>query len=215
MVRVQIFIDAGNFYHLVLKKLGRREADFDFEGFAQHLCGSERQLTAQGKRYYVGTVREQADGHETKRAMARQTALFTRLIGTRWQIQTSKLRTRLERVVIDDRVEGFRELLAAGITEVVYRRSREKGIDVKLATDLLVGAVDNQYDHAVVVSSDTDLVPAVQWVRTRYAKQIEYVGFSLPQRGEYEPTKPVRTMMYNADVQRVLVEADLTPFLRS
>lgn len=46
-----------------------------------------------------------------------------------------------------------------------------------MAVDLVVGAADDLYDTAIVVSSDTDLIPATQYVRYR-SKRIEYVGFS-------------------------------------
>ena len=56
-------------------------------------------------------------------------------------------------------------------------RIREKGTDVKIAADLIIGAVDNIYDTAILVSSDTDLIPAIKYVKYR-SKRLEYVGFS-------------------------------------
>ena len=38
----------------------------------------------------------------------------------------------------------------------------EKGIDVLIALDLALGARDDRYDVAVLVSADTDLVPAIE-----------------------------------------------------
>lgn len=214
MDKVQIFIDAGNFYHMVLRKLGCRELDFDFERFARFLTGDSREITPKGKRFYVGTVRERINTHESKQAMSNQTALFTELAKTGWAIKTSKLRTRLERIKVDDRVQNYQMLLKHGINEIVYERSREKGIDVKLAIDLIVGGIDKKYDTAIVVSSDTDLVPAVQWVRNHPGKKVEYIGFSLPPSNRFEPTRPVKTMIYNTDVQRVLSENDIKPFIK-
>jgi len=54
---------------------------------------------------------------------------------------------------------------------------KEKGTDVKIAVDLIVGAVDNVYDTAIVVSSDTNLIPAIKYIKYR-KKKIEYVGFA-------------------------------------
>jgi len=54
---------------------------------------------------------------------------------------------------------------------------REKGTDVKIAVDLIVGAVDNLYDTAILVSSDTDLIPAIRYIKY-CGKKLEYVGFS-------------------------------------
>ena len=56
-------------------------------------------------------------------------------------------------------------------------RIREKGTDVKIAVDLIIGAVDDLYDSAILVSSDTDLIPAVKYIKYR-DKKLEYVGFS-------------------------------------
>ncbi len=214
MEKVDIFIDAGNFYHMVLKKLGCREMNFDFEKFAQFLKGDNREIAFGGKRYYVGTVRETMNGHESKQAMSNQNSLFSNLIQTGWMIKTSKLRTRLEKIKVDDRMQGYKKIFKTGIKEIIYERSREKGIDVKLATDLIVGAVDNKYDTAIVVSSDTDLIPAVQWVRARMKKKVEYIGFSFPQTAKVEATRPVKTLIYNTDVQRVLSENDIKPFMK-
>ena len=63
-------------------------------------------------------------------------------------------------------------------SRIVYdHKIREKGVDVKLAIDVVIGATDDTYDVAMIVSSDTDLVPAIRHLRTR-GKTSEYVGFS-------------------------------------
>jgi len=56
-------------------------------------------------------------------------------------------------------------------------RIREKGTDIKMAIEIVIGAIDNLYDVAILVSSDTDLIPALDYVRYK-GKRIEYVGFS-------------------------------------
>ncbi len=55
-------------------------------------------------------------------------------------------------------------------------KTREKDTDVKIATDLMIGAVDDLYDTAILVNSDTDLIPAIQYIRYK-KKKLEYVGF--------------------------------------
>jgi len=136
--RVQVLIDGGNLHHLAFKKLGIEELDFSFEEFVEFLANG-RIITEAGKRFYVGTVREKQGDGRSKQAMSRQTTLFTQLRATGWEIKTSKLRTRIEKIVIDDRVKNYEELLKKGVKEVEFARTREKGIDVKLATDLIVG----------------------------------------------------------------------------
>lgn len=52
----------------------------------------------------------------------------------------------------------------------------EKGVDVQIAVDLAVGAVKDKYDIAYLISSDSDLVPAVK-IATQESKKVVYVAF--------------------------------------
>jgi len=52
-------------------------------------------------------------------------------------------------------------------TDEIYH---EKGVDVLMAVDLLTGAYENLYDTTILVSSDTDLIPAIEKVRVMKKK---------------------------------------------
>ncbi len=212
--RVQIFIDGGNFHHLALKKLGIKELDFSFDNFVDFLVG-DRVITDLGKRFYIGTVRETVGNAHSIELMAKQTALFSSLEATSWQIKTSKLRNRLERIVIDDRTVNCQNILAKGITCIEINRKREKGIDVKLATDLIIGAMDDRYDTAILISSDTDLVPAIDIVTRRFKKKVEYIGFSIivDEADQSKNTKPSQGLISRTSLQRILVKSDILPFV--
>ena len=49
------------------------------------------------------------------------------------------------------------------------QRAQEKGIDTALAIDYVAMAVDGLYDIGVIVSTDTDLLPALEFVSRRFA----------------------------------------------
>lgn len=214
MDKIHIFIDGGNFYHLVLKKLKTNELYFDFEKFANFLANG-REITQMGKRYYTGTIVEKEGDVKSKEAMSKQTTLFTALKNNHWEIRTSKLRKRIEEIIIDDRVTDYKKILEKGLYKIQFERLREKGIDVKIATDLIVGAIDNKYDIAIIVSSDGDLIPAIDWVRRRTSKKVEYVGFSIPdEKDEKNSTKPLVSMITKTDIQRTLIVSDLKPFIQ-
>jgi uncharacterized LabA/DUF88 family protein len=51
-------------------------------------------------------------------------------------------------------------------------KTEEKGSDVNLATFLLCDAFANDYDLAVVISNDSDLVLPIEVVRTQFKKQV-------------------------------------------
>lgn len=79
---------------------------------------------------------------------------------------------------------------------------KEKGTDVKIATDLIIGAVDDWYDTAILVSSDTDLIPAIKYIKYR-KKRLEYVGFS---------HNPSFGMQKYADLSVLLLPKDIESF---
>ncbi len=47
-------------------------------------------------------------------------------------------------------------------------KPQEKGIDISLAIDFVTMAIDGEYDLGVIVSTDTDLRPPLEFVRSRY-----------------------------------------------
>jgi len=54
---------------------------------------------------------------------------------------------------------------------------QEKGVDVRIAVDMMSDAYHKQVQKLVLISSDTDLLPAIQNVIDQ-GKQVIYVGFS-------------------------------------
>ena len=214
MERISIYIDGGNFYHLVVKKLGIEENNFNFDAFANFLIDG-RAVSESCKYFYKGSVPEKEGNSHSKELMSQQTKLFTNLKKSGWEINTSKLRTRVEELVVDSRVFEYKKLKKIGLETIHTERMREKGIDVKIATDLLVGAFDNKYDIAIVVSSDSDLVPAIDWVRNRMKKKIEYVGFSIPDlKDQKKSTKPLMMMFSKTNTQRILSDIEMRKFIK-
>lgn len=52
------------------------------------------------------------------------------------------------------------------------RGTEEKGVDTRIATDMIKLAWVNDYDVAVLLSSDRDFVPVVEFLSTRGIKTI-------------------------------------------
>ncbi len=50
-------------------------------------------------------------------------------------------------------------------------RAQEKGIDVQLAIDFVAGAIDDSYDTGIICSTDTDLLPALEFVASRFGRE--------------------------------------------
>lgn len=62
----------------------------------------------------------------------------------------------------------------------------EKGVDVKLAVDMIIKAYKNHYDVAILISGDADFVEVVKEVKDQ-AKHVELVSF--PQQPCYHLKK--------------------------
>lgn len=174
--RVAIYIDGSNTYNK-LKKLGFPEKGkrFNLSEFVLHIVG-ERKLVS--KRYYVGIVRNH-DGSEKGETLVRKQQQFLETL----------------------RLSGFE--IKSGKIMYDEGRIREKGVDVKLSVDLVVGAVDNLYDTAIVISSDTDLIPAIKFALNGKGKRVEYIGFA---------GTPSFGMIKECSSQRLFGEEDLRPF---
>lgn len=173
--RVFIIIDGSNFYHRLKECHLPNLLGFDYQRLSKFL-GAQRKIALQ--KYYIGAVREEQGNEKSKELMRNQRILTGKLKGHGWRL-------------------GFGYMLK---TDGYH----EKGVDVLMAVDLLVGAYENLYDTAVLVSSDTDLLPAMAKVR-QLGKKIEYVGFG---------HRPSFAMQANANVSRLIVASDIKKFLK-
>ncbi|MBI4252747.1 NYN domain-containing protein [Candidatus Uhrbacteria bacterium] len=149
--RVAVFIDGSNLYYR-MKELGILSiSKFDYRALAEFLA-LDRDLVYAG--YYVGVVKAKPDNTKGQELRTKQQKLFSHLTSPQQNFDINR-----------------------GVLIRSDSKYHEKGVDVRIAVDLLVGAFDNMYDTAILLSSDSDLVPAVQKV-TQFKKKIEYVGFS-------------------------------------
>ena len=111
-------------------------------------------------------------------------------------------------LMVSNQQKFFQKLEDIGIIvergRIVYDHSiREKGVDVKMAIDMVIGAYENEYDSVILISSDTDLMPALKFIQSK-GKKIEYVGFS---------ARTSVALLTQSDAQRVFSLQDLQPFL--
>ena len=173
--RVFIIIDGSNFYHRLKELKLTNLLSFDYEKFGQFLLGKR---SAVAKKYYIGAIREEQNNPKSKKLMIGQQKLIGKLQKENWQIE-------------------FGHMLKNNNTY------HEKGVDVLMVVDLLTGAYENLYDTAILVSSDTDLIPALAKVRSM-KKKIEYVGFS---------HKPSYGLITHSDIRRLLTKNDIEQFL--
>ena len=174
--RCLILIDGSNFYFKLKDLKLHNLLQFNFGKFAKFLVRSKKIV---GSRYYVGRVRQDGTPQADK-MLSSQQKLFANLKSHSFQY-----------------VLGY--LLKS---DGVYH---EKGVDVQIAVDMLVAAYENQCDRIILVSSDTDLEPAINRVRKK-GKIVEYIGFS---------HKASVAMVRFCSESTLLKKEDLLPFVKS
>lgn len=172
--QVFIIIDGSNFYHRLKELKLINLLSFDYEKFGKFLLG-KRSIAV--KKYYIGAIREERNNPKSKELMRNQRILTGKLKKYGWQVEFGHML----------KTDGY----------------HEKGVDVLMAVDLLTGAYENLYDTAILVSSDTDLIPALAKVRSM-KKKIEYVGFS---------HRPSYGLITHSDIRRLLTQDDIGQFL--
>ena len=173
--RIFIIIDGSNFYHR-LKELNLANLlDFNYSKFAEFLNRGRKIVLS---KYYIGAIREETGNQKSKELRKNQRILLNRLGKYGFKI-------------------GFGHMLK---TDGYH----EKGVDVLMAVDLLIGAYEDLYDTAILISSDTDLIPAIEKIRLMN-KKVEYIGFS---------HKPSYGLIANSDIRRLLIKEDIEKFCR-
>jgi len=76
-----------------------------------------------------------------------------------------------------ERLKKFGFYLVRGRLVKIGGKFQEKGVDVRIGVDIAIGAAKNYYKKAFVISSDSDLVPAIEFATRETGKGIIYVGY--------------------------------------
>ena len=146
-----VFIDGSNFYNGAKKLINNNFISllhFDYQKFGNFLCKNDNCVEI---RYYIGAITRGGD-QKSEEMYANQQRLIALL--SRYDIP----------------------VILGTIIRHPDKTFHEKGIDVRIAVEMIRLARTDQYDVAVLISSDTDLVPAVEEVQS-LGKKVLYVGF--------------------------------------
>lgn len=144
-----VIYDGSNFYHGA-KHLSPRThlTDFNYRGFAEEIAGNKNIEVE----YCVGEIVQRTHQKEKSRKLyANQQALF-------YNLEKQKIAVK----------KGF--MLYSSLSY------HEKGVDVRIALDIAIGALKNNYRKCYIISSDTDILPAVLEAKAE-GKKVVYVGF--------------------------------------
>jgi uncharacterized LabA/DUF88 family protein len=149
--RVAIFIDGSNFFHCLTDEFGR--LDLDYRKFAEELV---KQVSTDARLmrvyYYDAPVRQ----------------------------ESNRERYRKQQKFLDYLRELPQFRVELGRLEGPPNNLREKGVDIRLATDMLQYA--DTYDVAILVTGDGDFAYVVCAVQNRGKQVINAIGPSSQSR---------------------------------
>src|SRR5690606_25351209 len=155
--RLCVFVDYQNTYMRARQAFGSAATEHDFtfgQIYPRRLGVLLRQRAdAAGKERTLTEVRVYRGEPDAARSRVGQAAAQRQI--RFWDAQ--------EAVVTRTRPLNYRPIRWEGGRPVQWE-VREKGIDVMLAVDMVAGALTDAYDVAILMSADTDLLPAAEAV---------------------------------------------------
>ncbi len=161
-----LLIDGENFKYKAgeaLKELGKPEPDwalYNFAGLFQKVLNG---IKFDEKRFYYARLKMHPDTKEkSQKLIDGQRALLL------------NIRKQGFLPCSSGRVRGRYEKGAKNQKEILV--FREKGVDVAMAVDMVLGACDGTIQEMYLCSSDSDLQPAIRALRNKKVK-VAYIGF--------------------------------------
>jgi uncharacterized LabA/DUF88 family protein len=153
MKKAFVFIDGNNFYFKLKELTSQLDGkfsllDFNFRAFSEWLVKPNNLIEIH---YYLGVVSRRKNDNRSEELYANQQRLFRKLQRQNIIIVLGQLIRHPDKIY------------------------HEKGVDVRLAVEMIRFAREDKYDQAYLVSSDTDLVPAIEEVQS-FSKIVQYIG---------------------------------------
>lgn len=166
--RAIVFVDANNWYHNV--KLLFKPGSISIKKISELICENLK-LELKEIRWYA-SIPDIVDGEKTyfdhMRFLSELEKEGIILIKRKLQRLSSKEIVKKKRTKIDslDLCDNCKPIIEASFLDLEDIKKKEKGIDVWIAIDMIKKSmVDNECDVCVLISGDTDFVPAVKLIK--------------------------------------------------
>jgi len=174
-LRSIVIIDGSNLYHKLKSLKLTSLHQFDYSGLSKHIARESKLMQSY---FCVGKIHAKQQDPKARIMMAKQQSLVTEL-----------------------QKQGF--AIQFGYLLKYNDHFHEKGTDIQMAVDLLRDAYEDQYDIVYLLSSDSDLIPAITEVQS-LGKTVCYIGFH---------HQPSYALLKTCKQSRLLEKSDLEPFL--
>ncbi len=157
-MRTAIYIDGFNFYYLAVKNTPYKWLDFK-EVFTKLLHAENKIVSI---KYFTAIVDGKRDPHKPIRQQTYIRALKKHI--PEFQEYYGQFKTHVVPMSLSRPTKTRKRVWVI--------KTEEKGSDVNLAVHLVNDAWENNYDRAIIVSHDSDLLGAVEIVKYQLRKEI-------------------------------------------
>lgn len=167
-----LFIDGRNFIskiESILDSNNKKDVDIVIYNFAGLLNKALSEIKIDKKIFYISRLIKYQETKEKSEELIKK---------------QRNLKNNLEKqgfeVIFAGRVRANMGRCPKGHETLIFR---EKGVDVRIAVDMIILACDKKLNTAIIASSDSDLQPAIRELAKREVERI-YLGFeNSPNKG--------------------------------
>jgi uncharacterized LabA/DUF88 family protein len=217
------FVDGQNLYYAAWEAFGYDYPNYHPLALADRIC-ADRKWESKQLRFYTGVPKRTDNLYwhnfwaAKKRFLSRDKRVYVFTRDTHYREKCISFEEDEGRILLTDgsRVpKGTQLLLPSGKTHVGefwVRAGEEKGIDVRIALDLIRLAHHKEFDVAIIFSQDQDLSEAVSEIKEIAREQGRFVHLycAFPRSGKTTNAEPIRGT--NAlEITRELYDACLDP----
>lgn len=188
MARVILFIDSQNFLNkleTVFEFANKPVPEWNTYNFKALFDNALRGILVSERLYYYATVGFHKETPEKSRELIEQ----------KRKLNTMMLRQGFTPIKAG-RVRGNYVKDSKGKIALTFK---EKGVDVRIAVDIVAAACDKQITTAIICSSDSDLQPAVKELKKRGVESI-YLGFEIQPNLGLQATTKRTILIRNSEV---------------
>jgi uncharacterized LabA/DUF88 family protein len=167
MKRAIVFVDANNWYHNV--KLLFKPSKISILKISNLICKNLK-FDLKEIRWY-SSIPDIADGEKTYFDHLLFLDILekegVKIITRKLQRLSSKeiLKRKRETIEALDLCEKCKPLIEASFLDLADIKRKEKGIDVWVAIDMVKAVINNECDVCILISGDTDFVPAINLIK--------------------------------------------------
>lgn len=183
--RIIAYFDGSNFYHLC--KINFKLTTIDLEKIARQMLKQNEELLK--IKYFNSPVNHQEEPEKYSKQQrffdkVKQNPLLELNLGRLVKRPLNKITIKCDNCGLIN-IESLEcpKCKKKILVNEVYK-STEKGLDVQIAIKLILDAINDNFDSALLFSGDADFAPAIEHIIKKIGKKVIFCSFPKPRTNE-------------------------------